>query len=146
MLLAVTSLISPKKKFACLSPGSHLSTSLLPAWPLMSRCGGVRPQDVRRRGKVKRLAARRDLCVHYPLNSTESPPPLDPAPAFPREQCLLLEKRWLAFAPGRRMLNEGRPWRQIEKRSHLNIATEEEEKKKKRMISHPESLLLPVWA
>lgn len=67
--------------------GSTLRTFPLPAWPLMS---------AGRAACVERSAARRGLDVHHALNSPE--------------------KRWLAFAVERRVLNEGRRRRWMEKK------------------------------
>lgn len=124
MLSAVTSLIF-QKKLACLNRGAALSSS--PFHNPTLGCGApatgcVRPEDVRRRGKVKHSAAGRGLYVHYVLIMCR--------PLSPREQCLPLEKHWLTFAPVRRILNEGRQRGGIEKRSHLSIMRLKEEKKK----------------
>lgn len=73
-------------------------------------------EDVCQRGEVRHSAARRGLYVDYVLNSTEAAP------------CSTFAAG--AFAPERRMLNEGRQRTQSEKRSHLSIAQLEEEEKK----------------
>lgn len=122
MLSAVTSLIF-QKKWACVNRGAALHSSPFHlfrrwCWDAERPAVGAHPEDVRRGGKVKHLAYMFIMCS-TPQNR----------PMFPRAQCL--EKRWLTFAPVRRILNDGRQaemnWEKI---ASLNHAAEGGEKER----------------